>query len=191
MKLRPQLRNRRIPASLLGIARAIDIVNERIGRAVLWLVLAVTLISAANALMRYGFGMSSNAWLEIQWYLFGAIFLLAAGYTLKHNGHVRIDVLYGRWPPRARAWIDLLGAALLLLPLCVLMVWLSWHGFIESFQRGELSSDAGGLIRWPVRLLIPLGFALLGLQGVSELIKRAAFLRGQGELPHEPPMEEV
>jgi TRAP-type mannitol/chloroaromatic compound transport system permease small subunit len=191
MKLRPQLRNRRIPAPLLGIARAIDAVNERIGRAVLWLVLAVTLISAANALMRYGFGMSSNAWLEIQWYLFGAIFLLAAGYTLKHNGHVRVDVLYGRWPPRVRAWIDLLGAALFLLPLCVLMVWLSWHGFIESFQRGELSSDAGGLIRWPVRLLIPLGFALLGLQGVSELIKRVAFLRGQGELPHEPPMEEV
>lgn len=191
MKLRPQLRNRRIPAPLLGIARAIDAVNERIGRAVLWLVLAVTLISAANALMRYGFGMSSNAWLEIQWYLFGAIFLLAAGYTLKHNGHVRVDVLYGRWPPRARAWVDLLGAALFLLPLCVLMVWLSWHGFIESFQRGELSSDAGGLIRWPVRLLIPLGFALLGLQGVSELIKRVAFLRGQGELPHEPPMEEV
>jgi len=191
MKLRPQLRNRRIPAPLLGIARAIDAVNERIGRAVLWLVLAVTLISAANALMRYGFGMSSNAWLEIQWYLFGAIFLLAAGYTLKHNGHVRVDVLYGRWPPRMRAWIDLLGAALFLLPLCVLMVWLSWHGFIESFQRGELSSDAGGLIRWPVRLLIPLGFALLGLQGVSELIKRVAFLRGQGELPHEPPMEEV
>jgi len=191
MKLRPQLRNRRIPAPLLGIARAIDAVNERIGRAVLWLVLAVTLISAANALMRYGFGISSNAWLEIQWYLFGAIFLLAAGYTLKHNGHVRVDVLYGRWPPRVRAWIDLLGAALFLLPLCVLMVWLSWHGFIESFQRGELSSDAGGLIRWPVRLLIPLGFALLGLQGVSELIKRVAFLRGQGELPHEPPMEEV
>jgi len=191
MKLRPQLRNRRIPAPFLGIARAIDAVNERIGRAVLWLVLAVTLISAANALMRYGFGMSSNAWLEIQWYLFGAIFLLAAGYTLKHNGHVRVDVLYGRWPPRARAWIDLLGTALFLLPLCVLMVWLSWHGFIESFQRGELSSDAGGLIRWPVRLLIPLGFALLGLQGVSELIKRVAFLRGQGELPHEPPMEEV
>ncbi len=191
MKWRPHLRNRSITAPLLGIARAIDAVNERIGRTVLWLVLAVTLISAANALMRYGFGMSSNAWLEIQWYLFGAIFLLAAGYTLKHNGHVRVDVLYGRWSPRARAWIDLLGAALFLLPLCVLMVWLSWHGFIESFQRGELSSDAGGLIRWPVRLLIPLGFALLGLQGVSELIKRVAFLRGQGELPHEPPMEEV
>ena len=175
----------------IAIARIIDAVNERIGRTVLWLVLAVTLISAANALMRYGFGMSSNAWLEIQWYLFGAIFLLAAGYTLKHNGHVRIDVLYGRWPPRARAWIDLLGTALFLLPLCALMVWLSWPGFVESWQRGEVSSDAGGLIRWPVRLLIPLGFALLGLQGVSEIIKRLAFLRGQGKLPHETPMEEV
>ena len=175
----------------IAIARIIDAVNERIGRAVLWLVLAVTLISAANALMRYGFGMSSNAWLEIQWYLFGAIFLLAAGYTLKHNGHVRIDVLYGRWPSRARAWIDLLGTALFLLPLCTLMVWLSWHGFVESWQRGEVSSDAGGLIRWPVRMLIPMGFALLGLQGISEIIKRVAFLRGQGQLPHETPMEEV
>ena len=191
MKLRIQLRHRDVPAPLLGIARTIDAVNERIGRAVLWLVLAVTLISAANALMRYGFGMSSNAWLEIQWYLFGAIFLLAAGYTLKHNGHVRIDVFYGQWVPRARAWIDLLGTALFLLPLCALMVWLSWHGFVESFQRGEVSSDAGGLIRWPVRLLIPLGFALLGLQGVSEIIKRVAFLCGQGKLPHELPMEEV
>ncbi len=175
----------------IAIAKTIDAFNETIGRAVLWLVGAVTLISALNALARYGLGRSSNAWLEIQWYLFGAIFLLAAGYTLKHNGHVRIDVLYGRWSPRTRAWVDLLGTALFLLPLCVLMVWLSWHGFAESFLRGEVSSDAGGLIRWPVRLLIPLGFALLGLQGVSELIKRVAFLRGQGKLPHEPPMEEV
>lgn len=175
----------------IAIAKGIDAANETIGRAVLWLVGAVTLISAGNALARYGLGQSSNTWLEIQWYLFGAIFLLAAGYTLKHNGHVRIDVLYGRWPLRARAWIDLLGTALFLLPLCALMVWLSWPGFVESWNRGEMSSDAGGLIRWPVRLLIPLGFALLGLQGVSELIKRVAFLRGQGELPHEPPMEEV
>jgi TRAP-type mannitol/chloroaromatic compound transport system permease small subunit len=193
MKWRYKLRHRRLPASRHGstIARTIDAINERIGRAVLWLVLVVTLISAANALMRYGFGMSSNAWLEIQWYLFGAIFLLAAGYTHKHNGHVRIDVLYARWFPRARAWIDLLGTALFLLPLCALMVWLSWHGFIESLQRGEVSSDAGGLVRWPVRLLIPLGFALLGLQGVSELIKRVAFLRGRGKLPRETPKEEV
>jgi TRAP-type mannitol/chloroaromatic compound transport system permease small subunit len=193
MKLRLKSRHRRLPAPRQGssFVRAIDAVNELIGRAVWWLVLAVTLISATNALMRYGFGLSSNAWLEIQWYLFGAIFLLAAGYTLKHNGHVRIDVFYGRWFPRARAWIDLLGTVLFLLPLCALMVWLSWHGFAESFQRGEVSPDAGGLVRWPVRLLIPLGFALLGLQGVSEIIKRVAFLRGRGKLPHEPPREDV
>ena len=175
----------------IGIARVIDAVNERIGRAVLWLVLAVTLISAANALMRYGFGMSSNAWLEIQWYLFGAIFLLAAGYTLKHNGHVRIDVLYGRLSERTQAWIDLLGALLFLLPLCGLMVWLAWPGFVNSFQSGEMSPDAGGLIRWPVRLLIPLGFALLALQGVAEIIKRIAFLRGEEKLSREQPQEEI
>ena len=175
----------------IRIAKAIDALNERIGRGAYWLVLVVTLISAANALSRYGLGLSSNAWLEIQWYLFGAIFLLAAGYTLKHNGHVRIDVLYGRWPPRVRAWVDLLATVLFLLPLCGLMVWLSWHGFLESFQRHEMSADAGGLLRWPVRLLIPLGFALLGLQGLAEFIKRVAFLRGQGQLAHESPMEEV
>ena len=175
----------------IAIAKAIDTTNERIGRAVLWLVLAVTLISAANALMRYGFGMSSNAWLEIQWYLFGAIFLLAAGYTLKHNGHVRIDVIYGRLSERTQAWIDLLGALLFLLPLCGLMVWLAFPGFLDSFVSGEMSPDAGGLIRWPVRLLIPLGFALLALQGVAEIIKRIAFLRGEGKLSREQPQEEV
>ncbi len=175
----------------LAIARAIDAVNERIGRLARWFVLAATLISALNALARYGLGMSSNAWLEMQWYLFGAIFLLASGYTLQHNGHVRIDVLYGRWPARVRAWIDLCGTTLFLLPLCVLMAWLSWPGFVESFSRGEISPDAGGLVRWPVRLLIPLGFAFLGLQGVSEIIKRIAFLRGHGRLPHEQAQEEV
>jgi len=177
--------------ALLRLSALIDAANERIGKIAAWAGLLAVIVCTVNAIFRYAFNMSSNAWLEIQWYLFGAIFLLAAGYTLKHNGHVRIDVFYGRWVPRARAWIDLLGTALFLLPLCALMVWLSWHGFVESFQRGEVSSDAGGLIRWPVRLLIPLGFALLGLQGISELIKRVAFLRGQGKLPHEPPMEEV
>ena len=175
----------------LAIARAIDTANEYIGRLVQWFVLAATLISALNALARYGLGMSSNAWLEMQWYLFGAIFLLAAGYTLKHNGHVRIDVFYGRLPARTRAWIDLFGAMLFLLPLCALITWLSWPGFVESFNRGEISPDAGGLIRWPVRLLIPLGFALLGMQGVSEIIKRIAYLRGKGGLPHEPAREDV
>ncbi len=175
----------------LALARTIDAVNERVGRAVTWLVLAATLISAANALARYGLNLSSNAWLEIQWYLFGAIILLTAGYTLKHNGHVRIDVIYGRFSTRAQAWIDLLGALLFLLPLCGLMTWLSWPGFVESLQSGETSPDAGGLLRWPVRLLIPLGFALLGLQGISEAIKRIAFLRGEGKLTREQPQEEV
>ncbi len=175
----------------LAVAQLIDAVNERVGRAVTWLVLAATLISAANALARYGFNLSSNAWLEIQWYLFGAIVLLAAGYTLKHNGHVRIDVIYGRFSARARAWIDLLGELLFLLPLCGLMTWLAFPGFVESLQSGETSPDAGGLLRWPVRLLIPLGFALLGLQGISEAIKRIAFLRGEGKLAREQPREEV
>ena len=175
----------------IALAKAIDAANETIGRAVLWLVGAATLISALNALARYGLGRSSNAWLEIQWYLFGAIILLAAGYTLKHNGHVRIDVLYGRFSARTQAWIDLLGALLFLLPLCGLMTWLAWPGFVESFVSGETSPDAGGLIRWPVRLLIPLGFALLGLQGVAEVIKRIAFLRGRGQLTREQPREEV
>lgn len=176
---------------LLRLSRLLDTLNERIGRAALWLVLAATAISAANAVVRYGLGRSSNAWLEAQWYLFAAIVLLAAGYTLKHNGHVRVDVIYGRLSARAQAWIDLLGAALFLLPLCGLMLWLAWPGFIESLRLGEISPDAGGLLRWPVRLLIPLGFALLGLQGVSEIIKRVAFLRGQAELPKERPSEDV
>jgi TRAP-type mannitol/chloroaromatic compound transport system permease small subunit len=175
----------------LALARGIDALNERVGRAVIWLVLAVTLISAGNAAIRYAFGMSSNGWLEIQWYLFAAIFLLGAGYTLKHNGHVRIDVVYDHLRPRTRAWIDLLGTVLFLLPLCALLIYLSWPAFIEALTRHELSPDAGGLLRWPVRLLTPLGFALLGLQGIAELIKRIAFLRGELALTHETPREEV
>jgi len=177
--------------TLLAISNAIDAINERVGRAVLWLVLVATLISAGNALMRYTVNMSSNAWLEIQWYLFAALFLLAAGYTLKHNGHVRIDVLYGHLSARAQAWIDLVGGLLFLLPFSLLMVWLSWPGFTESLLRGEVSPDAGGLLRWPVRLMIPLGFALLGLQGVSEIIKRIAVLRGVLSLTPEAPQENV
>src|SRR3989344_85349 len=122
----------------IAIAKGIDAANETIGRAVQWLVGAGTLISAATALARYGLGRSSNAWLEIQWYLFGAIFLLAAGYTLKHNGHVRIDIIYGRLSARTQAWIDLFGTLLFLLPLCGLMAWLSWPGFLESIQSGEI-----------------------------------------------------
>lgn len=175
----------------LAVSRAIDTLNERVGRVVLWAVLAVTLISAGNALARKALGLSSNAWLEIQWYLFGAIFLLAAGYTLKHNGHVRIDVIFSHLSERARAWIDLVGGLLFLLPLCVLMVMLSWPHFAESLTRGEMSPDAGGLIRWPVRLLTPLGFLLLALQGVSEIIKRVAFLTRGIPLAHEAPKPEA
>jgi TRAP-type mannitol/chloroaromatic compound transport system permease small subunit len=176
---------------LIRFAQVIDSINERVGRAVQWLVLAATLISATNAVVRHALGLSSNAWLEIQWFLFAAIFLLGAGYTLRHNGHVRIDILYGRLPARAQAWIDLAGTLLFLLPLTLLMAWLSWPGFIESWTRGEMSADAGGLVRWPVRLLIPTGFVLLALQGVSEAIRRIAFLRGQGTLTRERPVEEV
>jgi TRAP-type mannitol/chloroaromatic compound transport system permease small subunit len=177
--------------TLLVIAHFIDGLNERVGRTLLWLVLIVTLISAGNAVVRKAFGMSSNAWLEIQWYLFAAIFLLAAAYTLKHNGHVRIDVVYSHLSERARAWIDLFGTLMFLLPLCVLMMVLSWPAFAESFMRHEMSPDAGGLLRWPVRLLTPVGFLLLALQGVAEVIKRVAFLRGLTALPHEQPREEM
>lgn len=167
---------------LLSVSRLIDTANERVGRVVMWLVLVAVLVSAGNAVVRYGFNASSNAWLEIQWYLFAAIFLLGAGYTLKHNGHVRIDILYGRWSPRARALIDLSGGLLFLLPTAAIIAWLGWTGFAESFAIGETSPDAGGLLRWPIKMLIPLGFALLALQGISESIKRLAFLVGKGPL---------
>ncbi|MGE5319046.1 MAG: TRAP transporter small permease subunit [Hyphomicrobiaceae bacterium] len=177
--------------SLLAFARGIDALTERIGRAVIWLVLVATLISAGNALARYLLGESSNAWLEIQWYLFGAMFLLAGGYTLKHNGHVRIDILYNRLGTRGQAWIDLLGGLLFLLPMAGLLVWLSWPMFHEAWVSHEMSPDAGGLVRWPVKLLLPVGFALLALQGVAEIIKRIGMLSGHLVLPHEAPQEEV
>lgn len=177
--------------SLLALARLIDALTERIGRLVIWLVLAATLISAGNALARYTLGESSNAWLEIQWYLFGALFLLAAGYTLKHNGHVRIDIFYNRLGPRGQAWIDLAGGLLFLLPMAVLLAWLAWPIFHEAWVTHETSPDAGGLLRWPVKLLLPVGFALLALQGVAEVIKRIGVLSGHLVLPHEAPEEEV
>ncbi|MCP5278027.1 MAG: TRAP transporter small permease subunit [Thiobacillus sp.] len=170
---------------LLKISRGIDALNERVGRLVIWLVLAATLISAGNAMVRYGLNASSNAWLEIQWYLFGLIFLLGAGYTLKHNGHVRIDVLYGRFTPRTRAWVDLLGGLLFLLPMSGIIAWLGWDFFLASYAVDETSPDAGGLLRWPIKLAVPLGFSLLWLQGVSEVIKRAGVLWGGMPLQEE------
>ena len=176
---------------LLGLAQLIDALNERVGRITIWLVLVATLISAGNALSRYVLSDSSNAWLEIQWYLFGAIFLLGAGYTLKHNGHVRIDILYGRLGKRGQAWIDLLGGLFFLLPLAILMAWLAWPIFLDSWRTMEHSSDSGGLLRWPVKLLLPLGFGLLALQGVAEIIKRIGVLSGRYEMPVEKPTEDV
>jgi TRAP-type mannitol/chloroaromatic compound transport system permease small subunit len=177
--------------ALLALARGIDRINETVGRAATWLVLLATLISAGNALSRYGFNASSNAWLEVQWYLFGALFLLAAGYTLRHDGHVRIDLIYGRLSAKGRAWVDLLGGLLFLLPLAALMLWLSLPGFVESWHSGETSPDPGGLVRWPARLLIPAGFALLLLQGVAEVIKRLAVIRGLLVLEQESAEEPV
>jgi TRAP-type mannitol/chloroaromatic compound transport system permease small subunit len=177
--------------ALLALMRGIDVLNERVGQSAKWLVLVATLISAGNAVMRYGFDLSSNAWLEIQWYLFGLIFLLGAGYTFKHNGHVRIDVIYGRLSPRARAWIDLFGTLLFLLPMSGVIAWLGWAFFQTSFAIGESSPDAGGLARWPIKLVVPLGFALLFLQGVAEIIRRWAFLRGEIVLETESAEETV
>ncbi|HZR68572.1 MAG TPA: TRAP transporter small permease subunit [Burkholderiales bacterium] len=163
---------------LLAISRAVDRVNERVGRLVYWCVLAAVLVSAGNAIVRYTLNTSSNAWLEIQWYLFAAIFLLCSGYTFLHNEHIRIDVVSGHLSRRAQVWIDIICTILFMLPMTGYIVWLSWPIFVNAWTSGEISGNAGGLIRWPVRLLVPLGFSLLFAQGISELIKRIAFLRG-------------
>ena len=167
--------------ALLKLSRAIDALNEKAGWVATWLVLVACLISAGNAVMRWGFDMSSNAWLEVQWYLFAGMVMLGAGYTLRRNEHVRVDVFYSRYGERRRAWLDLLGAIFFLLPMSVIIGWLSWPLFAESYAIGEVSGNAGGLIRWPAKILLPIGFFLLTLQGVSEIIKRAAFLSGRLE----------
>ena len=164
--------------ALLALSRLIDGLNERVGRLSYWLVLVAVLVSAGNATIRYTFNMSSNAWLEIQWYLFSAVFLLCAGYTLLHNQHVRIDVITGRLSKRAQAAIDIFGTLFFLLPMALVILWLSWPVFVDAYTHNEVSTNAGGLILWPARLLVPLGFFLLVLQGVSEMIKRIAFLCG-------------
>jgi len=163
---------------LLSVSRGIDALNERVGKAVIWLVLLMTIISAGNAVMRYTINYSSNGLLEIQWYLFAVIFLFSAGYTLLRNEHVRIDVVAGRFSPRGQAWIDIFGTLLFLMPMAILIMYLSWPIFMNAWNSGEMSSNPGGLIRWPARLMIPVGFLLLVLQGFSELIKRFAFLKG-------------
>ena len=165
-------------SALLSLSRLIDRFNEKVGHTFLWLVLATVLISAANAIVRKAFNYSSNSFLEIQWYLFSTIFLFLAGYTLLRNEHVRIDVIAGRLSKRTQAWIDILGTLFFLLPMAILLAWLGWPVFVDAFERHEVSTNAGGLIIWPARLLVPIGFVLLALQGISELIKRVAFLRG-------------
>jgi TRAP-type mannitol/chloroaromatic compound transport system permease small subunit len=161
---------------LLAFSRLIDRLNERVGQTTYWMVLAAVLVSSGNAVVRYVFDYSSNAWLELQWYLYTSFFLLGAGYTLLRNEHVRIDIFYGRLSPRTRAWIDLLGGLFFLLPIAILVMTLAWPVFTESFALHETSPSANGLLRWPVKLMIPVGFCLLAVQGVSEIIKRAAFL---------------
>jgi TRAP-type mannitol/chloroaromatic compound transport system permease small subunit len=168
--------------ALLRLSKAIDTLSATAGVLAVWLVLVACVISAGNALMRYGFDLSSNAWLEIQWYLFGGMVMLGGAWTLKLNEHVRVDVLYSRYSERTRLWVDLLGAIFFLLPMTVMIGWLSWPLFINSFTTGEVSGNAGGLIRWPVKALIPLGFLLLTLQAVSEIIKRIANLTGHLKL---------
>ncbi len=169
--------------ALLKISNAIDWLNTLVGRYVIWLILASTVISGVNAAVRKAFNMSSNAYLEVQWYLFAASFLLAAGYTLLNHEHVRIDVVSSRLSKRGQIWVDIVGYVFFLTPLCFAILWFGIPFFLNGWRSGEMSSNAGGLIRWPVYLMMPLGFGLLMLQGFSELIKRIAFLMGLIEDP--------
>lgn len=162
---------------LLSLSRRIDQFSEWIGRWVAWLVLAAVLISTGNAISRKAFDMSSNAFLEIQWYLFAAVFLLASGYTMMRQEHVKIDVISGRFSKRTQIWLDVVGICLFLFPFIILVIKLAMPLVINAYVTQEVSSNAGGLIRWPVFALLPIGLALLGMQGVSELIKRIAFLK--------------
>ncbi len=164
---------------MLALSRFIDKTNEKIGVGISWALLIAVIICTGNALIRYALNSSSNAWLEIQWYLFSAIFLLAAPYTLKRDEHVRIDVIVSRFSKRTQVWIDLLGFLFFLMPMALLILYYGHAYALLSVQNGEVSSNAGGLIVWPAKILIPLGFFLLCLQGISEIIKRIAYLRGQ------------
>ena len=164
--------------ALLKLSQAIDWLNDRLGTVANWMVLAACLISAANAMSRYAFDLSSNAWLEIQWYLFAAIVMLGASHTLRMNEHVRVDIIYTHLSERGKEWLDLIGTAIFLVPSMLVIAYYSWPFFMQSWSVQEISGNAGGLIRWPVKLLVPLGFTLVALQGISEIIKRAASLRG-------------
>jgi TRAP-type mannitol/chloroaromatic compound transport system permease small subunit len=175
----------------LAFSRVVDSVNERIGFLAEWLVLLSCLISAGNAFSRYAFGISNNAWLEIQWYMFAAVVMLGASYTLKKNEHVRVDIVYANVNTRRQIGIDIFGFILFMLPATIIMAYLSWPIFHNSWVQHEISANAGGLIRWPVKLMIPVGFAFLTLQGLSELIKRVAMLTGhmKADLHYERPLQ--
>lgn len=169
--------------ALLKFSKAVDWLNTQVGKYAIWLILASTVISAVNAIVRKLFNMSSNAYLEVQWYLFAASFLLAAGYTLLNNEHVRIDVVSSRLTKRGQIWVDVIGFTLFLTPICLAVLWYGIPFFLQGYRSGEMSSNAGGLLRWPVYAMIPAGFTLLLLQCWSELIKRIAFLKGLIEDP--------
>jgi TRAP-type mannitol/chloroaromatic compound transport system permease small subunit len=171
--------------ALLKFANAVDALNRFVGKYVIWLILASTAISAINAVVRKAFNVSSNAFLEVQWYLFAATFMLCSAYTLLNGEHVKIDVMYSRFNKRTQTWIDTFGFTFFLLPFCSTIIWFSVPFFLKGFHSGEMSNNAGGLVRWPVYAMMPLGFCLLWLQGLSELIKRVAFLRGLIEDPTE------
>ncbi len=170
-------------AGLLGLSRVIDRINEFIGKWVAWLILVAIIVSAVNATVRKTLNVSSNAWLELQWYLFGAAFLLAAAYTLKQNEHIRIDIVYGQFSRRVQHWIDLLGHIFFLMPFVLLMVYYFVPYVLLSYRVGEVSTNAGGLILWPAKSLLLIGFTLLSLQGISEIIKKIAVMRGDIDDP--------
>jgi TRAP-type mannitol/chloroaromatic compound transport system permease small subunit len=169
--------------ALLGLSRSIDAFNELIGKLIRWLVLGSVLISAGNAIIRKAFNISSNGFLEIQWYLFAGVFLLGSGFAFMRNVHVRIDFISSKLSKRTNTIIDILGIVLFIVPLCLMMVWLSWPLFTTALTTGEMSQNAGGLIRWPAYLLMPLGFGLLFVQALSELVKRIAYLKGLRDEP--------
>ncbi|WP_054311358.1 TRAP transporter small permease subunit [Mesorhizobium sp. 1M-11] len=169
---------------LLALSRGIDRVSEFIGKWISWLILVSILVSAGNAIIRKVFNISSNAWLELQWYLFGAAFMLAAAYTLKQNEHIRIDIVYGMWSRRVQHWIDLIGHVFFLMPFVLLMVYMFVPYTLHSFRSGEMSTNSGGLIIWPAKAILLVGFLLLALQGISEIIKKIAIMRGDMEDPN-------
>jgi TRAP-type mannitol/chloroaromatic compound transport system permease small subunit len=176
---------------LLKLSGAIDRLNEKFGVVANWLVLLACLISAGNAASRYLFSESSNGWLEVQWYMFAGMVLLGGPYTLKMNEHVRVDLVYGFVSEKTRIWIDIVCTILFLLPICLILIYFTWPWFVESWRLGEESSNAGGLIRWPVKLVLPVGFALMVLQGLSELIKRIAALEHviEADFKYEKPLQ--